>query len=87
MVYVVIFYAYIFEDLDDFVWLGGLGHGGDVQDDPLRHGDAGEAEVKVQEVEEVLLQEGCPGHLYTDTGRWRRPTVLMVSASERGDCV
>ena len=61
-----IFYSYVFEDLDDFVRLGGLGHGGDVEDDPLRHGDDREAEVKVKEVEEVLLQERCRGHLYTD---------------------
>merc|ERR1719150_3580122 len=30
-----------FKDLDDFIRLGGLGHGGDVQDDPLGHAGAG----------------------------------------------
>merc|ERR1719150_3598864 len=45
-----------FKDLDDFVRFGGLGHGGDVQDDPLGHagagagGDDGEGEAEVAEV-------------------------------------
>ena len=73
--------AYFFEDLDDFIRLGGLGHGGDVQDDPLGHagagGDDGAGEA---EVAEVLQLGGGGGHLYKpQCGQWTAGLSRSVS--------
>ena len=51
-------FAYFFEDLDDFFGLSGLGHRGDVEDDPLGHGVGGGDDAEVEDGEYLSLGGG-----------------------------